>query len=80
MTVSNIKLDIVFHILPASVCSANVHIFLFFLRNVISTNRTTTYIDTCVFYECIQKSLGMMMTTMSKRTFVTRDFNVLWKL
>lgn len=47
---------------------------------MISANRTTTYIDICVFYECIQKGLGMMMTTMSKWTFVTRDFNVLWKL
>lgn len=32
MTVSNIKLDIAFHILPASVCFANVYIFLFLFK------------------------------------------------
>lgn len=44
---------------------------------MISANGTTTYIDICVFYEHIQKALGMMVTATNKQTFVTWDLNVL---
>lgn len=38
------------------------------------------YIDICVYYKHIHKSLSVMMTALNKQSSVTRDLNILQKL